>query len=161
MMMEFTVQSEQAWFILGPQWNGNRASAIVAGSITHFQGAPGIGTFFKFDVPIGSIGGNPVAVGILQWPGLFLWEPDDWKNDGVENPEPVFVGYYGDVHARIGPVGLIYSFFNFLDEPWNELSGVSYTVNARENLSISASATWNNNKERWMLWMGATWLINR
>ena len=90
---------------------------------------------------------------------MFPWEPREWKteNDGVENPERLFKGYLGSAQVDIGPIGLVYSWQNFLDQPWNELPGVVYTAKVREDFSVSGSGTWNNNAEKWMFYVGATW----
>lgn len=152
MLMDFTVQSEQAWLMVGPQWHKGEAKAVLTGDIGFLKGAPWTGLFATLDIPLDSVAGVPIAAGTTQWPAwFFLRKPDGRESDKSS------IGYFGDVHASIGPLRISYSLNKFLDEPWNELPGVSYTVKARENLSISASATWNNNKERWMFWMGTSW----
>jgi len=48
-----------------------------------------------------------------------------------------------------------------MDEPWNELPGIAYTAKVREDFSVSGSATWNNNAEKWMFYVGLTWKPQR
>ncbi len=153
--LEVTVQEEQAWVLYGPGFRMGKVSGIVAGSIGHFQGAPNAGIVLSLNVPVA----ENVSFSTLQWPGVFPWEPRDWKteNDWAENPERILKGYLGSVQMDVGPVGLVYSWQNFLDEPWNELPGVVYTAKVREDLSVSGSGIWNNNAEKWMFYIGATW----
>ena len=154
-LLEVAVQQEQAWVLYGPKFKLGSVEGIVAGSVGHFQGALWAGPFLSLSVPVA----KNVTFSTFHRPGVFPWEPKDWKteNDGVENPESVFKGYVGSARMDIGPVSLIYSWQNFLDEPWNELPGIAYTAKVREDFSVSASATWNNNAEKWMFYVGVTW----
>ncbi len=154
-LLKIAVQQEQAWVLYGPKFRLGSVEGIVAGSVGHFQGAPWAGPFLSLSVPIA----KNVAFSTFHWPGVFLWEPKDWKteNDGVENSESVFKGYVGSARVDIGPVGLVYSWQNFLDEPWNELPGIVYTMNVRKDFLVSGSATWNNNAKEWMFYVGMTW----
>lgn len=153
---EFAVQHEQAWLIYGRQFSGN-FNAVVAGSVGHFQEAPYVGPFITLDVPLTEIGSIPVSVGAITWPALFVWEPRNWKNDGVENNEPINLGAFGGVRLNVGPASLSYHLLNFMDDSWNELPGASVVLPVRGDLIVAGSATWNNNAEKWMLYMGITW----
>lgn len=154
-LLEVAVQQEQAWVLYGPKFKLGSAEAIVAGSVGHFQGSPWAGPFVSLNVPVA----KNVTFSTFHWPGAFPWEPRDWKteNDGVENTESVYKGYVGSAQIDVGPVGLVYSWQNFMDEPWNELPGVSYTGKVRENFFVLGSATWNNNAKKWMFYIGVTW----
>lgn len=153
--LEVSVQQEQAWVIYGPKFKLGSVEGIAAGSVGHFQGAPWAGPFISIRVPVA----KNVAFSTFHWPAVFPWEPNKWKteNDGIQNPERLFKGYIGSAQLDIGPIGLVYSWQNFLDEPWNKLPGVVYTAKIREDFKISGSATWNNNAEKWMFYIGATW----
>lgn len=154
-LLEIAVQQEQAWVLYGPKFKMGKVQGVMAGSIGHFQGAPWAGPFFSLNMPVS----KNVSVSTFHWPGLQFWEPRDWKteNDDVKNPESLLLGYIGSARLDIGPVGLVYSWQNFLDDPWNKLPGVAYTAKVREDFSVSGSATWNNNAEKWMFYVGATW----
>lgn len=154
-LLEVAVQQEQAWVLYGPKFKMGKAEGVVAGSIGHFQGSPWAGPFVSLSMPVA----KNVSLSTFHWPGLQAWEPRDWKteNDGVKNPESLLFGYIGSARLDIGPVGLVYSWQNFLDDPWNELPGVAYTAKVRKDFSISGSATWNNNAEKCMFYLGATW----
>ena len=134
-LLKIAVQQEQAWVLYGPKFRLGSVEGIVAGSVGHFQGAPWAGPFLSLSVPIA----KNVAFSTFHRSGVFPWEPKDWKteNDGVENPESVFKGYVGSARVDIGPVGLVYSWQNFLDEPWNELPGIVYTMNVRKDFLVS------------------------
>ena len=154
-LLQIAVQQEQAWVLYGPKFKIGKVEGVVAGSVGHFQGAPWAGPFASLNIPVA----KNVAFSTLHWPGMFPWEPRNWKtrNDGIENPESIYKGYVGSARLDIGPVGLVYSWQNFLDEPWNELPGVAYTAKVRDDFSVSGSATWNNNAEKSMFYVGATW----
>ncbi|MEX2052779.1 MAG: hypothetical protein WD898_00970, partial [Candidatus Paceibacterota bacterium] len=152
--VEVGIQEEQAWITYGPQFKiGKSVSGLIAGTVGHFQGAPWAGPYFSLSAPVS----KNVTFSTFHWPGAFPWEPRDWKNDGVDNPERLLKGYIGGAQVDVGPVGISYSVQEFLDDPWNELPGISYTANLRGNFSIKGSATWNNNADRWMLYVGLTW----
>lgn len=156
-LIEIAVQQEQAWVIYGQKFGKKSVSGLLGASVGHFQGAPWAGPILTLNVPVAKVAGQQVSVRTMQWPGVFLWEPRDWKNDGVPNPESVFIGVLANVGLDIGPIGLTYSKLNFLDEPWNTLPGVSYTTSIQKDFSVTGSATWNSNKEKWMLYVGLTW----
>lgn len=158
-LLEVAVQQEQAWVLYGPKFKMGKVEAVVAGSVGHHQGAPWAGPFASLNVPVA---GN-VTFSTFHWPGVYVWEPKDWKteNDGIKNPERLLIGYIGSARLDIGPVSLVYSWQNFLDEPWNELPGVAYTAKVRKDFSVSGSTTWNNNAEKWMFYIGATWQPKR
>lgn len=161
-LLEVGLQQEQAWLIYGRQFSiGKKIDGVAAGSVGHLQGAPWAGPILKMNAQIGEIIGQEVKLSTLQWPGIFLWEPRDWKDDGEPNPESVLSGYLGSVRLDVGPLGFVYSLQNFMDDPWNELPGVSYTFKVRKDVIVSGSATWNNNAERWMFYIGATWKPRR
>jgi hypothetical protein len=154
-LLEVAVQQEQAWILYGPGFKLGKVEGVVAGSVGHFQGAPWAGPFLSLNVPIA----KNVTFSTFHWPGVFPWEPNDWKteNDGVENPERLFKGYIGSAQVGVGPFAIVYSWQNFLDGPWNELPGLAYTAKVREDFFVSGSATWNNNAEKWMFYVGVTW----
>ncbi len=153
---EFAAQPEQAWFIYGAKRDG-RVSVVLGGSVGHFQEAPYVGPYLTADASLGRAVGVPVSVGAIFWPAFFAWEPKKWKNDGVENTEPLYLGAFGGVGASFGPVGLSYHLLNFMDDPWNELPGVRVTLPVRSDLTVGGSMTRNTNAKKWMLWMGITW----
>jgi len=109
------------------------------------------GPILAMSMSVGKVAGQKVLVRTLQWPGLFGWEPRNWKNDGVPNNEAVFLGFLTNVGMDVGPIGLTYSGLNFLNERWNTLLGVSYTG------SVTGSVTRNVNKEKWLFYVGLTW----
>ena len=154
-LLEIVAQEEQSWVSYGPKFKIGRVEGVIAGSAGHFQGAPWVGPFLSLNVPVF----KGISLNMFHRPGLFLWEPKDWKteNDGVKNPEKIFKGYVGGIRINKGPVSFVYAWQNFLDEPWNELPGVIYTAKVRENFSVSGSVTWNNNKRKWMFYISATW----
>ena len=154
-LLEVSVQQEQAWVLYGSKFKLGSVEGVAAGSVGHFQGAPWAGPFISLRVHVA----KNVTFSTFSWPAIFPWEPKNWKteNDGIENPERLFKGYIGSAQVDIGPVSFVYSWQNFLDEPWNELPGVVYTTKVREDFAVSGSATWNNNAEKWMFYIGATW----
>jgi len=160
-LIEVALQQEQAWVLFGPKFKMGRIDGFVAGSVGHFQGAPWAGPFLTLSVPVTKIGGHgqEVTLSIMQWPCFFLgWEPRDWRNDGKPpNTESVFLGYLSSFQLGIGPVGLVYSKLSFLDDPWNTLPGINYTYHIRKDFSVAGSATWNNNANKWMFYVGVTW----
>ena len=56
-----------------------------------------------------------------------------------------------------GDLQLSFHMLDFLDEPPNELPGITYTRALRDNLGLSAAATWNNNDQEFMPWIGLIW----
>jgi hypothetical protein len=154
---EFAFQPQQAWFVWGRALKG-RVGGFVAGSVGHFQGAPWVGPYVSLSLPVTKIGKNDLILGTFHWPAVFIGgEPSDWKNDGVENPESIKVGYLASASLTLGPIGVNYSMLNFLEEPWNHLPGASLTVPIVNELSFTTNYTWNGNKERSMYYMGVTW----
>lgn len=156
-LVEVAVQHEQAWIIYGQKFKTKSLSGFIGASIGHFQGAPWTGPFLTLNMPIVKIAGQQFTARTMQWPGVFAWEPRDWKNDGVPNPESVPGVVLASFGLDIGPVGLTYSKLNFLEEPWNTLPGVSYTKEIQKDFSVTGSATWNSNKEKWLFYVGLTW----
>ena len=153
--VEVAAQSEQAWLAYGQYFERGDLTFVVGGAAGHVQSAPVAGLRLDTSVRLS----ERISLDVLYWPGILFEEPDDWKteNDGVENPESVFHGQFGGVRLSVGPVQVSYFALNFLDEPWNELPGVSYTWGFQEDLAVSVSATWNNNDEDWMPWIGLVW----
>ncbi len=156
---EISVQSETAWLAYGQFFAEGDLTLVTAGTISHVQMAPGVGLRFDASVRLSEL----ASLDLSYWPGLLFEEPEDWKteNDGVENTESLFHGQFGGVRLRVGPVQLSYYMLNFLDEPWNELPGVSYTWAFRDDLAASLSVTWNNNDQDWLPWIGLTWSPSR
>lgn len=154
-LLEFTIQQELAWVVWGPTFNLGKAKAFVAGSIGHHQGAPWAGPYVSLSLPVA----RHVTLSTYSWPAIYGWEPTDWQteNDGVRNPESVLLTYVGNVQVDVGPIGLVYSWQNFLDDPGNPLPGVVYTTRVRTDTTISGSATWNSNTRKWMFYAGLTW----
>jgi len=153
--VEVAAQSEQAWLSYGRYFESGRVTFVAAGAVGHFQRAPLLGLRLDVSARLS----ERVHVDALYWPGILVEEPEDWKteNDGVNNPESVYHGQFAGVRLGVGPVLLSYYMLNFLDEPWNELPGISYMWAFRDDVSASLSATWNNNDEDWLPWIGATW----
>lgn len=160
-LIEVAVQQEQAWVTYGQKFSKKSVNGLVGASVGHFQGAPWAGPILILSVPVGKIAGQQIMARTMQWPGFFAWEPRDWKNDGMQNPERLFVGILGNVGLDIGPIGLTYSKLNFLDEPWNTLPGISYTKAIQRDFSVTGSATWNSNQKKWLLYAGLTWKPER
>ena len=153
--VEFVAQNEQAWFVYGPKIGTGNTSGFIAASIGIFQGAPWVGPMLKLEHTLGSVAGQSVSIGTMQWPVLNGGTPKAWQD--VPNPEAVLFGYFGEVHLNVGPLGLSYAVLNYLHDPWNFLPGVSYTQSVRSDLGVTANATWNSNTKKWLLWMGASW----
>ncbi len=152
---EIAAQSEQAWFAYGQYFEKGDVTLVAAGAVGHFQTAPLMGLRLDASISLS----ERVRLDALYWPGMLLEEPEDWKteNDGVKNPESVFHGQFGGMRLAIGSVQLSYYVLNFLDEPWNELPGVSYSWPFQDDLTVSLSATWNNNSQDWLPWIGLVW----
>ncbi|HXK36657.1 MAG TPA: hypothetical protein VJ553_03690 [Candidatus Paceibacterota bacterium] len=151
------VQQEQAWFLCGRRFTVGKLKGTVAGSTGHFMGVPWIGPYLDLAMPLGTVAGQEVVVSTMQWPIINAWEPDKWKNDGVKNPESLYIGFLTSYQVTVGPVGISYALLNFLDDPWNELPGVSYTQKIRKDFSVMGSVTRNGNAKKWMFYIGATW----
>ena len=152
---EVAAQSEQAWISYGQYFEKGNLTFLAAGAVAHFQTAPLLGLRLDANIQLT----QRVRFYAMYWPGIVLEEPEDWKteNDGVENPESVLHGQFGGVGLAIGPVQLSYHMLNFLDDPWNELPGVSYSWPVQDDLALSLSATWNNNSQDWLPWIGVVW----
>lgn len=157
-IVEVAVQAEQAWILYGKTFKVGHIDGVAAGSVGHFQGAGWVGPYLTLNASLGKIGGQKVSLSTMQWPAFFLgWEPRDWKNNGTKNPESVLVGYLASFQFSVGPVGLTYTKLNFLDDPWNTLPGVSFTQSVRKDLTVTASASKNQNAHKWLLYVGTTW----
>lgn len=157
-LIQIAVQAEQAWVLFGKKFNIGKVDGTAAGSVGHFQGAPWVGPFLTLEAPIGKIGGQDIRLFTMQWPAFFIgWEPRNWKNDGVKNPENLLMGYLADFELLVGPIGLTYVKLNFLDDPWNTLPGMSYTQKVREDLDVKGSVSRSMNAKKWFFYIGATW----
>jgi len=157
--LEFTAQQQQAWVICGPRF-GSSTNILTAASVGYFQGAPWAGPFINLEIPVATVAGQQITFSTLQWPAFFAWEPNDKRYDGKPNPEKVLLGYFANARLNIGAIELSFAMLNFLDEPWNKLPGISYAAKVLDNLKILSSVTWNNNKNRWLLYMGIQWTPN-
>lgn len=153
---EVSLQSEQGWLVFGKYLRGERTTLALGATLGHLQSAPWVGPLIDLDYRIG----EGASVGFIFWPGFFFEEPNDWKtgNDGVANPESILAGKFGGVRWRVGGFQLSYHLLNFLDEPTNQLPGVSYTFSVRDGISLTASATLNKNSDDLMPWIGMTWI---
>lgn len=153
--VEVATQSEQAWFLLGKYFGNNTFTFALGASVGHLQSAPWAGPYTTAKLKVS----EAVSIDGIFWPGFFFEEPDDWKteNDGVENPEGLFKGIFGGVGLTVGPFRFSYHMLNFLDEPINELPGMSFTQAIREDVFIILSGTWNNNDSDLMPWIGISW----
>lgn len=156
-IVNVTVQQEQAWVIYGKRLTWGKLSSDLGISGGHFMGVPWIGPYATAALPLGKIAGQGVSVSTMQWPILNAWEPDRWKNDGVKNPESLYIGFLTSYQVTVGPVGVSYALLNFLDDPWNELPSVSYTQKVRDDFAVSGSVTRNSNAKKWMFCIGVTW----
>ena len=152
---EIAAQSEQAWLAYGQYFEKGNLTFLAGGAVGHVQSALVAGLRLDFSVRLNEL----VNLDVLYWPGVLFEEPEDWKteNDGVENPESIFHGQFAGVRLSIGPVQLSYFMLNFLDEPWNQLPGISYTRALQDDIAVSLSTTWNNNDQDWMPWIGLIW----
>jgi hypothetical protein len=124
------------------------------------QDSPWIGPLVVLKLNLFNLGRAPISAGIVQWPVFFGYEPNDWRRNGRANPD-VLVGYYQGASLGIGPVGINYSLLKFLEDPWNELPGVSYTSKIQENISMFGSLTHNGNDRKWMIKMGMSWIFSK
>ncbi|MEK7600688.1 MAG: hypothetical protein AAB463_01875 [Patescibacteria group bacterium] len=152
-------QHEQAWLIAGrklgkmdSEKTATSYDGFIGLSAGHFQGAPWGGPYLTLNKPLS----KHVSVSTLQWPGFFAWSPRG-RDGRPLNVEWAKIGYVMVYQITAGPVGVFYSGLNYLDDPWNDLPGVSVTHNLRKDFSLSASATWNSNKSEWMFLVGAVW----
>lgn len=156
-LIEVGVQHDQARFIYGTKFSANSSlKGFVGATAGHFRGSPWAGPLLTLGVPVMKVAGQQVTVGTMQWPEFFPWKPDGW-NIGQSKHKYLLLAYLGGANLNIGPVGLDYSLLKFLDDPWNELPGVSYTKKIQKDFSVSGSATWNNNDKHWMFYLGLTW----
>ena len=157
-LVQSAFQHEQAWVVAGSKIGkvgkaktDTSFRGFAGAAVGHFQGAPWAGPYLWLKKPIT----KDVAVSMLQWPAVFAWDPRSRK--GEYNPEWARVGYVMVYQLDIGPVGLFYSGLDYLDDPWNNLPGVSLKHKFQKEFTISASATRNTNKREWMFLIGATW----
>ncbi len=157
--LEFTLMSDQFWVVYGPQFKKGRLEGMVTGSIGYLQDSPWIGPLVALRLNIAEPGGIPISVGMVQWPVFFGYEPRDWRHNGQPDPD-VLVGYYQSASLGIGPVEFSYSLLNFLEDPWNELPGVSYTARIQDNVSVFGSLAHNGNERKWMVKMGVNWTFS-
>lgn len=158
--IEVTAQQEQAWFQMGREFKTSKTQCSLRGSIGHLQGAPWIGPYAGCSVTLAKVAGQEVSLGAVTRPGWFLGrEPSGRRDDGKDNPENLFVAYLTIAALNIGGVGLSLSHLDYLDDPTDWLSGVSYTHKVRKDLEVTGSATWDQNSERVMYLIGATWRL--
>lgn len=87
---------------------------------------------------------------------MYFWNPRS-REALPPNTEWAKIGYVMVYQLDIGPVGLFYSGLDYLDDPWNNLPGVSLKKKFQKEFTVSASATRNMNKQRWMFLIGAAW----
>ncbi len=156
-LIEVAFQHEQAWVIYGQHFNKKMIKGLFGASAGHFQGAPWAGPILTLSMPLGKIAGQEISARTMQWPGLFVWEPTNWKNDGVPNPNSILQAVISNIGLDIGPIGLTYTKLIFLDDPWNSLPGISYTKSVHKDFSLTGSMTRNINKNKWMFCVGLTW----
>lgn len=157
--IEVTAQQEQAWLMAGRDFKTAKTKCSLYATVGHFQGAVWVGPYAGCTVSIGAVAGRGISVGALTRPGLILGrEPRDWRNDGKKNEEALLAAYLSIAQLNIGGLALSYGHLNFLDDRTNLLPGVGYTGNVREDMTVTVSATWNTNVERFMYFIGATWL---
>lgn len=152
--VEFAVQAEQAWGIYGYTFEKKDTySLLVSGSIGHLQGAPWIGPLASLDVPF-SVGSVPVSLNLFDWPCLFTKKPKG-ADDGKPATKPL-IGHLASTRLDAGPFFISFAYFKYLFEPVNYLTGGGVTVKVTNYISIAGSGTWNQNANKWMLWMGMT-----
>ena len=150
---DFTVQAQQSWLTLGRNLGTKKTKATIGGTIGYFQGAPFVGPYVFVTRPIN----RTISVSGLYWPAVFAWEPSDWKNDGVRNPDSCAFGNFGMVSIGTVRMKLAYAMLDFLDDPFNRLPGISISAPYSERMTFSANSTWNTVAEEWMFYMGMTW----
>lgn len=150
---DFTVQPQQAWLTYGRNYTEPGVKLTLGGTIGHFQSAPWIGPYVNLSFLVT----EKVSITGLYWPAVFAWEPSDWKNDGVKNPESFAFGNFGMVSIGTDRVKLTYAMLDFLDDPFNRLPGISISAPYSERMTFSANSTWNTVAEEWMFYMGMTW----
>lgn len=156
---EFAVMQEQAWLAMGKNLHGRKLTGFIAWSVGHYQGSPWVGPYVRLTVPVAKIGSDEIKVSTMQWPAWYpAYEPKSFREDGVENPETLLIGYLGDVSLSYRWVTLGYAKLNFLDLPWNTLPSVALTVPMTEEVSATSSWTRNVNKKADMWYMGLTWV---
>ncbi|KND48924.1 MAG: hypothetical protein AB200_00655 [Parcubacteria bacterium C7867-005] len=152
---DFTVQAQQSWLTMGRNF-GTKTKATIGGTIGYFQGAPFVGPYVFVTRPIAPKI-SKISVSGLYWPAVFAWEPSEWKNDGVKNPEPLAIGNFGMVSIGTDRVRLTYALLDFMDDPFNRLPGISISAPYAKKMVFNANATWNTVGEEWMFYMGMTW----
>jgi len=157
-VFNITVQHEQGWLMYGRKFKVGRVKGTLTGVVGHFQGAPWAAPYLSMDAPLGTVAGQEISISTLQWPGVFLWEPKGSRDDGKPpNPESLYAVFLTSYQVNVGPVGFVYSWLNYLDEPWNRLPGVSFTQKIRHDFSVTASMTYNTNAKKWLPYIGGTW----
>jgi len=160
-MIEVAVQHEQAWVIYGKKFGRDGATGMIGMSGGHFQGTPWGGPIVKATFPVAKVGGQQVAVGGLVWPGVFAWEPDGRKDDGVENPEALHKVFMGSLRLDLGPLSVSYTVLNYLEDRTNYLPGVGYTYKVNGNYSVTSSVTRDTNDDVWMFYVGVTFVPSK
>jgi hypothetical protein len=156
--MDVTVQEETARFMLGHDFRKGRLTCNISGTVGHHTGAPFLSPYLRCAAAVAKIRNRSVSLSGLLWPAWFLYrEPARWRNDGVANPEPFYHADFWMVGAAAGGFGVTQTYLNFLNEPTNWLSSMSYTHTLRKDLAVTGSGTWNTNAGRMMYYVGATW----
>lgn len=150
------VQHEQGWLLYGKEIKVGKVTGVLAGFVGHFQGAPQGGVYITVSAMLGTVAGQEISVGTLQWPGAFLWEPKGAKADGIPNSERLNSAFLSNYSLSIGPVGLEYSWLNYLNEPWNRIPAFSYTHKLRKDMEVRASMGYNTNAKTWLPYIGVT-----
>lgn len=152
-LFTFSAQSEKAWVRQVRKLGIGVLEFNFGWSFGHSYGALCVGPFASIEVPIT----KSVTFSSFHWPGIYSEEPEPWKteNDGVPNPERFPTVHMSSFRADIGPFNIgsfavFYSLLNFLDQPWNELPGIEYTLPEFETdfgkLEIIVSGTLNGNE---------------
>lgn len=144
-LLQFNFQQEIASIIYGkfissPNFKMKIMSTL---STSIVKGTPSLGPFIIVSMPL--IG---YELKIIQWPVIFLWEP---KN---RSEQKSLIGYFSkfEMKTEMG-FSFSYSFQKFLDDPWNQMPGIEHLIKIGEKTSVSGSATWNSNREEWMLFL--------
>lgn len=148
-LYEVAFQNEQAWLAFGPTFKNAHVDGSIVGSIGHFQGAPWGGPRLVLNIPIN----QKTSFGLIEWPGLFAWNPQSYKGKPFNQP----IGQYGGVSLSVYSLSLSYGLQKFLGDPVNLLPGASWNMKVADAFSAVATGTYNTNANRWMFYIGSTW----
>lgn len=149
---EFFVEEEAALVVVARNL-GAAANLKLGGVAGYLQDAPWAGPYLRTSLPLV----RSVKLDLLYQPALFLREPEDWREDEVENPESLNFINFGVAAIGLGPLSLSYTLLNVFEEETNTLPGASYSLPLATKLSVTGSGTWNTNDEEWMFYLGATY----